>query len=166
MLPYDDYQIMSLQCSHQRKFINICHSLSRSNDGKCCLSIQTFLPEQIHQIHFESVHNVMKIDIMSNCLVVCNPRSNIIYEKITPTRHTMAYLYAIHSVLYYYILSIQFGVSKNILGTELCYVRNGKDKTKLWYSTLWYTLTLIVSNVVGCYWDEARMCHQNDIQIL
>lgn len=100
---YDDYQIMSLQCSYQRKFINICHFLSRLNDGKCCLSIQTFLPEQIHQIHFESVHNLMKIDIMSNCLVVCNPRSNIIYTKIT--QHTMAYLYAIHSC---YILSIQY----------------------------------------------------------
>lgn len=66
---------------------------------------------QIHQIQFESVHNVMKIDIMSNCLVVCNPRSNIIYKKITqhlPWPTSMQYI----SVLYS-LDSILFGVSKN-----------------------------------------------------
>lgn len=96
---------MSLQCFYQRKFINICHFLSWSNDGKRCLSIQTFVPEQIHQIHFQSVHNLMKIDIVSNCLVVCNPHSNIIYKKIT--QHTMAYLYALHSI-YLYTLSTEY----------------------------------------------------------
>lgn len=78
----------------------------------------SFNPEEIHikSIFSQFIH-LMKIDIVSNCLVVCKPRSNIIYKENYPTYHGLPLCthHRLFSLCVLYTLdSIWFDVSKNI----------------------------------------------------